>query len=108
MKKAFDFKGSNLSKFRIAGANYIRKVVRLNRPLEVLLSYTTNNYGEVCEDGISKGFCTGQCRFCMVQQAYNDTISLCAMKAQREILADKLTLKERSGKTWEEFRNEMN
>ena len=40
--------------------------------------------------------------------AYNDTISLCAMKAQRKILADKLTLKERSGKTWEEFRNEMN
>lgn len=74
MAKEFNFKGTEARKFFIAGSNYIRKVLRLNREKATLFEYAEENYTQVCNEGCMKGFCYGRCKDCPVQKAYETTL----------------------------------
>lgn len=70
MAKMFNFKGTDSRKFRVAGMNYVSKVLRLNRDKSTLFTFAENNYQQVCEEGCVKGFCYGRCKDCPIQKTY--------------------------------------
>lgn len=70
----FNFAGTNRGKFLVAGANYVRKPLKLNKDTITLVSYIENNFAEVCEDSLSKGFCNGQCKNCPIQGAHDQSL----------------------------------
>lgn len=73
-RRVFNFEGTNRGKFLVAGANYIRKPLKLNKDTVTLVSYIENNFAEVCEDSLSKGFCNGQCKNCPIQGAHDQSL----------------------------------
>lgn len=103
-KYSFNFRGTEASKFFIAGMNYVSKVPCLNRPKATLIQYITNNKEEVCADGCSKGFCTGDCKSCKVQGAYERGLIVIALKPEYQPTKE-VPPCQRYGMTWEEFRS---
>lgn len=81
-KRVFNFKGTNKGKFVVAGANYIHKPLRLNKDTITLISYIENNFGEVCENSLTKGFCSGRCKNCPIQGAHDQALTALATKPQ--------------------------
>lgn len=84
-RKSFSFIGTSRSKFFIAGANYIRKPIKFNRDTITLVSFIENNFAEVCEDSLSKGFCNGQCKNCPIQGAHDQSLVILATTPKKEI-----------------------
>lgn len=84
-KHVFNFEGTSRSKFLIAGANYIRKPLRLNRNAITLVSFVETNFSEVCDNGLTKGFCTGQCKTCPIQGARDQSLITLATRPQTVI-----------------------
>lgn len=81
-RRVFNFEGTNRSKFLIAGSNYVRKPLRLNKDTITLVSYVENNFGEVCDNGLTKGFCCGQCKNCPIQGAHDQSLIALATRPQ--------------------------
>lgn len=81
-KRVFNFQGTNKGKFMIAGANYVRKPLHLNKDTITLISYVEANFAEVCENSLTKGFCNGQCKSCPIQGAHDQTLIALASKPQ--------------------------
>lgn len=98
----FNFKGGEASKFFVAGMNYVNKVVGMNRPKATLITYISNNKEEVCVDGCTKGFCTGDCKSCKVQGAYEKGLIIIALKPEYQVPKE-LPPCQRYGMTWNEF-----
>ena len=104
-KRIFKFRGTSASKFFIAGMNYVSKVPCLNRDKVTLVQYITNNKEEVCADGCSKGFCTGSCKTCKVQGAYEKGLIVIALKPDIQVTANKeVPPCKRHNMTFEQYR----
>lgn len=84
-RRVFNFKGTNRSKFLVAGANYIRKPLRLDRDTITLVSFVETNFSEVCDNGLTKGFCSGQCKHCPIQGAHDQSLITLATRPQTEV-----------------------
>lgn len=83
-RRVFNFEGTNRGKFIMAGVHYVQKPLRLeHRCTFDLLRFVENNYNEVCNDGISKGFCTGFCKGCPIQGAHDQAILALGMSGQK-------------------------
>lgn len=81
-RRVFNFEGINRNKFMVAGANYIRKPLRLNRDTITLVSFIETNFSEVCEDSLTKGFCSGQCKNCPIQGAHDQSLVILAIQSK--------------------------
>lgn len=84
-RKVFNFAGINRGKFLVAGANYVRKPLKLNKDTVTLVSYIENNFAEVCEDSLGKGFCNGQCKNCPIQGAHDQALVILATQPKKEM-----------------------
>lgn len=84
-RRVFNFEGSSRSKFLVAGANYIRKPLKLNKDTVTLVSYIENNFSEVCENSLTKGFCSGQCKNCPIQGAHDQSLVILATQPRVQV-----------------------